>query len=413
MGRGTTHGSHNVVFTSSYDIIDLGCEPGFGESGSEIVAFITQSAGGCDSDNCGNVTPGFSWNCPVFDFMMAQLVLLPFIVAMAISLAVTMLTIVVYRGLGLVDKSTKRDHPKHIHTQPVPRGGGIPILIAMVFATLMFVKLDTQMVGILLGGLILAIAGILDDLLDISPYIRLALGLLAAIVVVMSGIGITFVSNPFGEGVLQFDVKLIANGLTVLWIMWGMNFVNMGAKGLDGQLPGVTLIAAVVIGILSFRFANDITAWPSTYLSFALAGAYAGFLVFNVYPQKIMPGWGGGALAGYFLAVLSILSGAKVATAMIVLGVPLMDVVYVILRRLAAGKSPVWGDTNHLHHQLLRLGWSKAQIAGLYWLMSAVLGAVALQLNSQMKIYTILLIAIAVGGVLLWINLFLSSNQSE
>ena len=344
---------------------------------------------------------------------MAQLVFLPFVVAMLISLAVTLLTITVYRGLGLIDKSTKQDHPKHIHIKPVPRGGGIPILVAMIFATLMFVKMDSQLAGILLGGMILMIAGVIDDLLDISPYIRLVLGLLAAMIVVMSGTLITFVSNPFGSGVLQFDAKLVGDMLTVVWIMWGMNFVNMGAKGLDGQLPGVTMIAAIVIGILSFRFAGDITAWPSTYLSFALAGAYGGFLVFNVYPQKIMPGWGGGALAGYFLAVLSILSGAKVATAMIVLGVPLMDVVYVILRRMASGKSPVWGDTNHLHHQLLRLGWSKRQVAGLYWAMSAILGAIALQLNSQMKIYTMLLIAIAVGGVLLWINLFLSSNQSE
>ena len=126
-----------------------------------------------------------------------------------------------------------------------------------------------------------------------------------------------------------------------------------------------------------------------------------------------MPGWGGGALAGYFLAVLSILSGAKVATALIVLGVPLMDVVYVIARRIMAGRSPVWGDTNHLHHQLLKIGWSKRQVAGFYWLVTAALGSIALQLNSQMKIYTILLIAVSVGGALLWINLFLSSNHSE
>jgi UDP-GlcNAc:undecaprenyl-phosphate GlcNAc-1-phosphate transferase len=173
------------------------------------------------------------------------------------------------------------------------------------------------------------------------------------------------------------------------------------------------MIAAIVMGILSFRFVNDITAWPSAYLSFALAGAYGGLLIFNKYPQKIMPGWGGGALAGYFLAVLAILSGAKVATALIVLGVPLMDVIYVIARRIAAHKSPVWGDTNHLHHQLLKLGYSKSQVALFYWSITALLGGIALQLNSQMKIYTILLIAVSVGGALLWINLFLSQKQSE
>ncbi|MFH2085264.1 MAG: MraY family glycosyltransferase [bacterium] len=283
----------------------------------------------------------------------------------------------------------------------------------MVFTTLIFVKIDPQIAGIFAGAVVITVAGILDDVLDISPYFRILLGVVAALIVVLSGIGITYISNPIGSGVVQLNMHFLTSALTVIWIVWGMNFVNMGAKGLDGQLPGVTLIAAVVMGILSFRFVNDITSWPSAYLSFALAGAYGGLLIFNMYPQKIMPGWGGGALAGYFLAVLSILSGAKVATAMIVLGVPFMDVVYVIGRRIASGKSPVWGDTSHLHHQLLKIGWSKRKVASFYWLVTAILGTVALQLNSQMKIYTILLIAVSVGGALLWINLFLSSNQSE
>lgn len=345
--------------------------------------------------------------------MISQLAIMPFVIAFIFSLAITSTTILIYKSLGLLDKSTNKEHAKHIHSKPVPRGGGIPIFCAMLFATLMFAQIDKQIAGIFVGAAIIAIAGVVDDIFDISPYFRLALGVVAAIIVVMSGIGIAYISNPLGAGVVFFDGKLIANALTILWIVWGMNFVNMGAKGLDGQLPGVTLIAAVIMGILSFRFVNDITAWSSAYLSFALAGAYAGLLVFNIYPQKIMPGWGGGALAGYFLAVLSILSGAKVATALIVLGVPLMDVVYAIGRRISAGKSPVWGDANHLHHQLLKLGWSKRKVAGFYWLVTAILGALALQLNSQMKIYTILLIAISVGGLLLWINLFLSSNRSE
>ena len=303
--------------------------------------------------------------------MIPQLVVLPFVFAFIISLAITYITIQIYRGLGLVDTSTAKQHAKHIHTRPVPRGGGIPIFLAMTFSALMLGQMDVQIAGIFAGALIITLAGILDDLIDASPYLRLVLGIGAAVIVVATGVTIGFISNPLGTGVIYFNQVFLTQALTVLWIVWGMNFVNMGAKGLDGQLPGVTLIAAIVMGILSFRFVNDITAWPSAYLSFALAGAYAGLLAFNVYPQRIMPGWGGGALAGYFLAVLSILSGAKVATALIVLGVPLMDVIYVIGRRLYAGKSPVWGDTNHLHHQLLKLGWSKKQVAGFYWLVTA------------------------------------------
>ena len=345
--------------------------------------------------------------------MITQLGFFPFLLALIISAAVTYITIMVYKSLGLVDKSTAKQHAKHIHTSPVPRGGGIPIFFAMLFATLTLVKLDPQIAGIFAGAIIIMVTGIADDIFDISPYLRLVIGIVAAVIVVSSGIGINYISNPLGMGVIHFNMQIITDILTILWIVWGMNFVNMGAKGLDGQLPGVTMIAAIVMGILSFRFINDITAWPSATLSFALAGAYGGLLIFNKYPQKIMPGWGGGALSGYFLAVLSILSGAKVATALIVLGVPLMDVVYVIARRIAAHKSPVWGDTNHLHHQLLKLGYSKSQVAMFYWTVTAILGFVALQLNSQMKIYTILLIAVTVGGALLWINLFLSQKQLE
>ena len=342
--------------------------------------------------------------------MNPSLTYLPFAFALLLSTALTYLTIIGYRKLGLVDRSTKSQHPKHIHSNPVPRGGGIPIFISLFLTTLLFGSFDAHMAGIFIGAFILMALGILDDIMDLSPYLRLFFGVVVASIVVASGIGIAFVSNPFGGAPILLNNPLIADLAAILWIVWGMNFVNMGAKGLDGQLPGIVVIAAVVMGILSNRFVGDTVSWPSSFLSFAVAGAFSGLLIFNVYPQKIMPGWGGGAQAGYLLAVLSILSGAKLATALIVLGVPLMDVVYAIIRRLRAGKSPVWGDAQHLHHQLLKLGLSKRQVAILYWLITAGLGAIALSLNSQMKIYTIFLIAVGVGGVLLWINLFLSSN---
>jgi UDP-GlcNAc:undecaprenyl-phosphate GlcNAc-1-phosphate transferase len=343
--------------------------------------------------------------------MNPALTYLPFVFALILSTALTYLTIIGYRKLGLVDRSTKSTHPKHIHSKPVPRGGGIPIFISLFLTMLLFGSFDSHMAGIFIGAFILMVLGVLDDVMDLSPYLRLFFGVVVAAVVVASGTSIAFVSNPFGGPTILFNNPLLANLVAMLWIVWGMNFVNMGAKGLDGQLPGIVVIAAIVMGILSNRFAIDTVSWPSSFLSFAVAGAYAGLLLFNMYPQKIMPGWGGGAQAGYLLAVLSILSGAKLATALIVLGVPLMDVVYAIIRRLRAGKSPVWGDAEHLHHQLLKLGWSKRQVALFYWLVTAGLGGIALNLNSQMKVYTIFLIAVAVGGILLWINLFLSSNR--
>lgn len=346
--------------------------------------------------------------------MRAQLILLPFLFSLILSTAVTYLTILLYRGLGLVDRSSAKDHPKNIHTEPVPRGGGLPIYAALFFVVAMFLPVDKHVAGMMAGGALILVMGVLDDVFDLSPYLRLIMGVIAGYLVVRSGIGIKFVSNPVGEGILNLSQwQYLAEGISILWIVWAMNFVNMGAKGLDGQLPGVVVVAAAVMGILSFRFSNDITAWPSAYLSFALSGAYAGLLLFNKYPQKIMPGWGGGALAGYYLAVLSMLSGAKLATALIVLGVPLMDVIYAIVRRIMAGQSPVWGDDKHLHHRLLKIGWSKSKIAWFYWLVTGLLGVIALNLNSQMKIYTIVLLAAIVGGGMLWINYFLLSKRQE
>lgn len=359
--------------------------------------------------------------------MIGALAILPFVIAFILSCAVTVITIRVYRGIGLVDRSSARDHPKHIHTKPVPRGGGIPIFISLLFTVVLFLQFDQHIVGIFAGAFILLVLGVLDDVINLNPYVRLLLGFVAAGMVVYSGIGIDYVSNPFGEGVIRLDkivydfqflgqartLTLWADLLAVLWIVWAMNFVNMGAKGLDGQLPGVVVIAAIVMGILGYRFVNDVTSWPSAYLAFALAGAYGGFLVFNFYPQKIMPGWGGGSLAGYFLAVLAILSGAKVATALIVLGVPLMDVVYAVVRRIIKGRSPVWGDDEHLHHELLRFGWSRRKVALFYWLVTAVLGLIALKLNSDFKIYTMVLIAVVTGGLLLWLKYFISLNRQE
>ncbi|TXH01964.1 MAG: undecaprenyl/decaprenyl-phosphate alpha-N-acetylglucosaminyl 1-phosphate transferase [Candidatus Moraniibacteriota bacterium] len=346
--------------------------------------------------------------------MWERYILLPFVFATSISLAVTYLTIQIYRQLGIVDRSTTKDHPKNIHSGAIPRGGGIPIFIATTLTVLAFLPSSSTIVAILSGAAILLILGILDDLFNISPYLRLVGGLLAAMLVVFFGVSIEYISNPLGGPPISFEsMQWIATIGSILWITWSMNFVNMGAKGLDGQLPGVVIIAAMVLGIVSTRFIPDPQAYDAIFLAVSVLGSFLGLLFFNIYPQKILPGWGAGSLAGYLLAVISMLAGAKLATALIVLGIPLMDVIYAIIRRIRNGKSPVWGDAEHLHHKLLALGMSKRQVAVIYWGFSLVLGLVALKLNSQMKIYTILLIAIVVGGVLLWINSYLSQKSRE
>ena len=129
-----------------------------------------------------------------------------------------------------------------------------------------------------------------------------------------------------------------------------------------------------------------------------------GFLPWNFFPQKIMPGYSGSTLAGYLLAILSILSTTKVGTLIVVLGIPIADTGYAIARRILTGKSPVWGDAGHLHHKLLSVGLSKRQVAVFYWILTAILGIIAINLNASYKLYTIIGVSVVIGGLILWLS---------
>jgi UDP-GlcNAc:undecaprenyl-phosphate GlcNAc-1-phosphate transferase len=289
--------------------------------------------------------------------------------------------------------------------------------LAVLISSLVFLPVDKHLWGILLGALLVTGVGILDDKYNLNPYLRLILNFLVAAAPIGAGIGIAFISNPAG-GVFnlaypQINVTLwgqthtlwlLSDLFAFLWIVFIMNMINMGAKGVDGQLPGVVVLAAFCIAALSLKFSADITQWPVTILAAITAGAYLGFLPWNFYPQRIMPGYGGSTLAGYLLAVLAILSTTKVGVLVIVLGVPLIDTGYTIVRRIATGKSPVWGDRGHLHHRLLDLGLSKRQVAVFYWLITLVLGILALNLNTASKLYTMVGITVLLGGVILWLT---------
>ncbi len=347
---------------------------------------------------------------------LSSLFFLPWLVASIVAFLTTSLVIKYAEKLKIVDDPKKNRHPKVIHSHPTPRGGGIPIFFALLITSLMFLPLDKHLIGILLGALILVVMGYLDDRYNLNPYVRLILGIVAAGMPIAAGIGISFVSSPLG-GTLdlsqpQFSFNLfgphtiwvISDLFALLWITFLMNMVNMGAKGVDGQLSGVTLVAALTIAFLSLRFSADITQWAVIILAGITSGAYLGFLPWHIYPQKIMPGYGGAILAGYLLGVLSILSTTKVGTLMVVLGVPLIDTGYVIIRRILRGKSPVWGDRGHLHHRLLDAGLSKNQVSLIYWLFTAILGFLALSLNTTSKIYTIIGVGILIGGIILWLS---------
>jgi len=318
-----------------------------------------------------------------------------------ISLVLTPLVRNFFISKKWVEDPIKKQTKTHNATAltSVPRGGGIPIFLATILSSIIFLPLDQHLLGIFLAAFLTLIIGVWDDLKDISPKIRFVFNIIAALIVVGSGIGIAFISNPIQGGIIDlstwrinFDffgprsIWVLSDILAIVWIIWCMNIVGW-ATGVDGQLPGFVSISAFFIGLLGLRYSTDIAQWPVIILAGAVCGSYLGFLPFNFFPQSIMPGYSGKSLAGFFLAVLAILSGAKLATLIFLLGIPMLDAIYTIIRR-ALSHQPIYiGDGQHFHHQLLKFGWSRRSIALLYCFFSLILGIVSLFLNSTQKLY--------------------------
>jgi len=336
------------------------------------------------------------------------------------------LVIMIATKFGLVDDPKKRYHPAHTHHGIIPRAGGLALYIGIVIAGFSVLPMTKLMIATAIGGLLLVIVGLLDDKKDVNPYIRLCTNALSALLVIGAGAGIPYITNPLTNGVIHLDtlrisfdffgphtILVLADIFAFVWIMWTINIIGW-SSGVDGQMPGFVAISAAVLGILSLRYSVvDPTQIPVTLLAFIIAGAFSGFIPWNFYPQKIMPGYGGKTLAGFLLGLLGILSYGKLGTALLVLGIPMMDAVYTLIRRSINRSSPVKADKGHLHHKLLELGWGRRRIALFYWGVSAILGMVALVVKSEHKLFAILLFTVLIGGFLLWVNFFSQFSKQQ
>ncbi|MFC1615423.1 MraY family glycosyltransferase [Patescibacteria group bacterium] len=272
-----------------------------------------------------------------------------------------------------------------------------------------------HIIGIFIGGSILIIGGVLDDKYNLKPSRQIIFPILATIIVIISGLGIKYITNPFG-GIIQLDIyKLIlfkfkgipymislpSDIITFFWIL-GMIYTTKLLDGLDGLTTGITIIGAIVIFLASF---SKFYVVPQVALmSIILAGACIGFLFFNFNPAKIFLGEGGSTLCGFLLASLAILSQGKIAVTLLVMGIPLLDVVWVIFRRfwnsgmvLKADRkhqivSPLnkgglrgvlKADRKHLHHRLLDIGFSHRGAVIFLYCIIGVFGITSLFLQSR------------------------------
>lgn len=334
------------------------------------------------------------------------LIVAVFVAAAVLALLLTPFVRRVVTRYDIVD----RPEARRVNVAPVPRAGGLATAAAFLVVAATFVVLnDTQhwvpepltiseseLVALFLGGALAAAIGAIDDLFDLRARWQLIGQLVLAGVAVVLGIGVEVIANPFGSGVIRFS-PLFSVGFTVFWVVGMINSINW-IDGLDGLSTGISLIAAVTLGIISLT--TQIGQPMIAVLCFALAGALAGFLRWNFHPASIFAGTSGVQFVGYTLAVLSILGSAKVAIALLVLGVPIIDTFWIIVRRLTQGRSPFSPDRSHIHHRLLDLGLSHRDTVLVIYGICAALAVIAMLLSEVTQLYAFLGIFVVSGLVL-------------
>jgi UDP-GlcNAc:undecaprenyl-phosphate GlcNAc-1-phosphate transferase len=330
-----------------------------------------------------------------------------FVVAALAALLLTPIVRRTVRRHGIVDRPNER----RVNTRPIPRAGGIAIAAAFLGVAVPFVILNgmyhwvpmplniepSDLVALFAGGLAAAVLGALDDLYDLRARWQLLGQIVLALFAIALGIGITVVNNPFTDDVIRFSAPFAVGLITMFWIVGMINSINW-IDGLDGLSTGVALIASLTLGLISLT--TQVSQPLIAVLCFALAGALLGFLRWNFHPARIFTGTTGVQFVGYTLAVLAILGSAKVAVALLVLGVPIIDTFWIIVGRLSQRRSPFTPDRSHIHHRLLDLGLSHRDTVLVIYGICAGLGVLSLLVQGATQAYAFISIFILSGLLL-------------
>lgn len=305
--------------------------------------------------------------------------ILAFVVAFVVAVALTPLTARLGRRVGAVDQPRERGLSEH----PTPLLGGLAILAAVLVASLIFldpgVAEDEKIRGILAGAIIVTLVGALDDRFDLPAAVKFIGQIVAATVPVVAGVEVANITLPFIGAV---DLGSAGAPLTVLGIVSVINVVNF-SDGVDGLAAGVCAISAVAFSIIAF----DLGRGSAAVLAAIIAGAAAGFLVFNFHPAKVFMGDAGSNLLGLLLACVAVEGAVKTQVVLalvfplLVLAVPFLDTTFVVLKRLKYGRPVYVADQSHFHHRMNRIGFSQRKtVLYLYAWTTLVAGfAVALR----------------------------------
>lgn len=324
---------------------------------------------------------------------------------------------------AIVDRP-EADSERKIHTTPTPLLGGFAPMLAffLVLGVLLWWRLDLtagfstgQYLGLATAAAFLALGGFLDDRFRLPPLWQIVWPILACLTVIASGASIHFITNPFG-GLIQLDQHEISlftfAGISLVLVIWadlfsfawlmGMSYTTKFLDGLDGLVAGVTAIGGLILFFVSLR--PEVNQPTTALVALILSGSMLGFLPFNFFPARIFLGEAGSLWCGFMLGVLAIISGGKIATALLLLGLPILDVVWVILRRLREGRSPFRGaDRKHLHFRLLDVGLSQRQAVLILYSFTAIFGVMTLIFHGWHKLLALMSLAVVMvvlGAVL-------------
>ena len=346
---------------------------------------------------------------PAFAEVVPYLIV-TFVAAMVLAVVSTP---VVRRFAIRIDTIDTPDH-RRVNASPIPRGGGIAVAFSFLVVAVGVVLVNeqlrlvvipfsispTQLIALLAGGAAATVIGFLDDYYQLRARWQLLGQLGLAVFAVLMGITVESINNPFGPGDIDLSGPFAA-GFTMLWIVGMVNSINF-IDGLDGLSSGIALIASVTLGLISLT--TTVSQPFIALLCFALAGSLLGFLRWNFHPATIFIGTSGVMFVGYTLALLAILGSAKVAVALLVLGVPIIDTFWIIVRRLATGRSPFTPDRGHIHHRLLDLGLSHGATVLVIYGICLLLAVMSFVLSGTGQLYAFMGLVVASGLALFFIT---------
>ncbi len=317
-----------------------------------------------------------------------NLFVVPFILAALLS---SITTPIVRRLAFKIDAVDIPKDNRRVHKEPMPLIGGLAIAIGVFAGILAFMPIDRTTISILLGGLVIIIAGIVDDIKELKPKYKMLFQILAAIILIFGDVKIDFITNPFANGSGLVYLNWLSIPITIFWVVGITNTLNF-IDGLDGLSAGVAMISSLSLMIVAARFNYT----SVIILAASVAGACLGFLPFNFNPAKIFMGDTGAMFLGFMLAVISIEGVMKSAAAIaviapiLILGVPIFDTTFAICRRLLNGQSVAAADKGHLHHRLLNRGFSQKKSVLILYGLSAIFGIFAILIsgaNSKQSVY--------------------------